>query len=652
MCGLAGFIDVKQRLAADERARIARAMGMAIEHRGPDDWGVHQEPEAGLVLSFRRLAIIDLSSTGQQPMISASGRSVIAYNGEIYNAAEIAKELEGVGHRFRGHSDTEVLLEAFDRWGVEETMPRLVGMFAIAFYRRESRRLTLIRDRLGKKPLYFGKVRGTVFFGSQPKSFFAHPSWSPEIDRKSVAAFMRWGYVPAPRSIYRGVESLRPAERIDIVAGDVVHRSQYWNIRHIAARAQRSPNRLSDVEVKARFEALLEEAVKVRMVSDVPLGAFLSGGIDSSTIAALMQKNASRPIKTFSIGFDEAEYDESKHAAAVARHLGTEHQELVVRPEDALNAIPLMPDYFDEPFADASQVPTYLLSKLARQDVTVALSGDGGDELLAGYPRYRIANETLANTRRIPKALRAVAAAMLQNTPNAVWQCLQPILPRRHGISPLAGRAKRLGRLMAAGAEERVFQNIVGQWPDPERLVRDTLYEEDSIWAGALADELPDPIRRFQMLDTLTYLPDDILVKVDRSSMGVALETRVPLLDHRVVEFTLGLPAELLERSGETKWLLRQVLYEHVPKALLDRPKTGFMMPIDQWLRGPLRDWAEDLLDEKHMAVDGILDPTPIRETWAQHLSGQINWQYRLWCVLMFQAWKRRWMEGIPYGAI
>lgn len=646
MCGLAGFIDLKRTLGSDERQRIARAMGVAIEHRGPDDWGVHDEPEAGLVLSFRRLSIVDLSAAGHQPMLSSSGRSAIAYNGEIYNATEIARDLRAAGHSFRGHSDTEVILEAFERWGIESTLPRLVGMFAIAYYDRTLRRLTLIRDRLGKKPLYYGICGNTFFFGSQPRSFFQHPDWVPEIDRKSVAAFMRFGYVPAPRSIYAGLNSLKPAERIDIVEGRIAARGLYWNIREIAASAQRQPRLFSDGEAKAEFEAILNDAVRQRMVADVPLGAFLSGGIDSSTIAALMQKASPCPVKTFSIGFEEAEYDESKHAAAVAQHLGTEHHELVVRPSDVLAAIPQIPDYYDEPFADASQVPTFLLCKLTRQYVTVALSGDGGDELLAGYARYRIANEVLASANAIPRALKPAVKIMLQHMPHGIWRALEPLVPKRLGNSPLAGRAKKFARLLDVGAEERVFQDIVGQWPEPERLVHGAVYDDDPIWTGALLSELPDRTRRFQMLDTLTYLPDDILVKVDRASMGVALEARVPLLDHRVVEYTLGLPAEMLVRGEETKWLLRQVLYSHVPRHLVDRPKAGFMMPIDHWLRGPLREWAEDLLDLKCMEADGILDPTLIRETWHQHLSGRINWQYRLWCVLMFQAWKKRWMGG------
>jgi asparagine synthase (glutamine-hydrolysing) len=646
VCGLAGFVDLKRHFGLDERKRIARAMGLAIEHRGPDDWGVHDEPDAGLVLSFRRLSIIDLSAAGHQPMVSASGRSVIAYNGEIYNADEIARELEAKGHRFRGHSDTEVMLEAFEQWGIGATLPKLVGMFAIAFYDRTRRRLTLIRDRLGKKPLYLSNSNGTLLFGSQPKSFFAHPGWSPEVDRRSVAAFMRFGYVPSPRSIYSGVESLRPAERVDIIDGQIVNRALYWNIRELAATAQRNPIALRDHDAKARLQTLLDDAVGKRMISDVPLGAFLSGGIDSSTIVASMQKASNRPVKTFSIGFAETEYDESQHAAAVARHLGTDHHAMIVSPSDALKAIPLIPEYYDEPFGDASEVPTYLLCKLTRGHVTVALSGDGGDELMAGYTRYRIANEILKGAQAIPHALRPAAAAALRHMPNAVWRALEPLTPNRYGRSPLADRAKKLANLMALGTEERVFQGIVGQWPEPERLVRGIVYEDDPIWSGVLSEELPDTTRRFQMLDTLTYLPDDILVKVDRASMAVALEARVPLLDHRLVEFTLGLPAHMLVRGGETKWLLRQVLYDHVPRNLLDRPKTGFMMPIDQWLRGPLREWAEDLLDSKRIEADGILDPVPIRETWEQHLSGQINWQYRLWCVLMFQAWKRRWMEG------
>jgi asparagine synthase (glutamine-hydrolysing) len=619
-------------------------MGLAIEHRGPDDWGVHDEPDAGLVLSFRRLSIVDLSEAGHQPMLSSSGRSIIAYNGEIYNAGEIARELEATGHRFRGRSDTEVMLEAFEAWGIDATLPKLNGMFAIAYYDRVCRRLTLIRDRMGKKPLYFGWSGDVFFFGSQPKCFFALPDWTPEVDRTSLAAFMRFGYVPAPRSIYSGVECLRPAERIDIVDGQIRERNLYWNIRALAAAAQRRPVSLGDLEAKTRLQELIDEAVERRMVSDVPLGAFLSGGIDSSTIVASMQRASSRPVKTFSIGFQEAAYDESQHASAVASHLGTDHHQLIVSPSDALETIPLIPDYYDEPFGDASQVPSYLLCKLTRGHVTVALSGDGGDELLAGYSRYRIANEVLGATNMVPEVLRPAAMAALRNMPGAVWRALEPLMPTRYGRSPLAGRAKRLADLLERGAEERIFQGIVGQWPDPGMIVKDVVHEDDPIWLGALREDLPETMRRFQMLDTLTYLPDDILVKVDRASMAVALEARVPLLDQRVVEFTLGLPEHMLMRDGEAKWLLRQVLYDRVPRNLIDRPKTGFMMPIDQWLRGPLRDWAEDLLDPRQMEADGLLNPAPIREAWQQHLSGQINWQYRLWCVLMFQAWKRRWI--------
>ena len=645
MCGFAGFIDVHQRVSLAERERIARAMGRAIEHRGPDDWGVHDEPEAGLVLSFRRLSIIDLSEAGHQPMLSASGRSVMVFNGEIYNAREIIGDLEAAGHRFRGHSDTEAILEAFERFGVDATLPRLAGMFAIAWYDRRTRRLILVRDRLGKKPLYMANANGTLLFGSQPKSFFAHPQWQPAIDRQSVASLMRFGYVPSPRSIYSGVSSLKPAERVDIVDGKITSRQIYWNIRQIAAAAQREPGLLDDTEAKARFEALLTTAVGQRMIADVPLGAFLSGGIDSSAIVALMQKSATAKVKTFSIGFEEAEYDESKHAAAVARHLGTDHRELIVRPADAMAAIPQIPEYYDEPFADASQVPTYLLCKLTREHVTVALSGDGGDELLAGYSRYSLANEIVASVRRIPGALRPLTATALEKSPDALWRLLQPMLPKRYGTTPLAGRALKLAQLLSHATEERIFQDLVGVWPYSENLVPGAVRDDDAIWTGALADELPNATRRFQMLDMLTYLPDDILVKVDRASMAVALEVRAPLLDHRVVEFTLGLPVEMLVRNGETKWLLRQVLYDHVPRALVDRPKSGFRLPVDQWIRGPLRDWAEDLLDEQRMKADGILDTAPIRAAWTEHLSGRRNWHSRLWSVLMFQAWKRRWMD-------
>lgn len=644
MCGLTGFIDLARRLPGSRLAGIGERMAQAIAHRGPDDAATWADADAHLALAFRRLAIIDVSPAGRQPMHSASGRFVVVYNGEIYNAPELSRELQAQGVTFRGHSDTEVMLEGFERWGIAATLEKIAGMFAIVLWDRHERRLSLIRDRLGKKPLYYGRVGPTFFFGSQPKSFFPHPDWRAEIDRDSLTAFMRFGYVPAPRSIFKGLASVRPGECVEIKDGEVVGRRLYWDARAKAAAALAQPIVLGDDEAIARFETLLSGAVRRRLLSDVPLGAFLSGGVDSSAVVALMQASSAARVKTFSIGFEESAYDESRHARAVAEHLGTDHHELRVSPREAIDAIPAMPLYYDEPFADGSQVPTYLLSKLTREHVTVALSGDGGDELLAGYSRYRIAQDIARAIRVVPAPLRPAVAGAIRGTPDAAWRMLEPLVPRRLGQSPLSARMRRFGGYMEGGGEEPMFRGLVGQWAEPELLVRGGREPVDDIWQGALGPSVPDFGRRMQLIDTLTYLPDDILVKVDRASMAVGLEARAPLLDHAVVEFTWGLPDRFLVRDRQTKWLLRQVLYRHVPKALIERPKMGFVMPMDEWLRGPLRDWAEDMLDARAMEGDGLLDPAPVRALWAEHLAGRTAGQYRLWCVLMFQAWKRHWL--------
>jgi len=644
VCGLVGFINLESAMPAAHLAAIAERMAQTIAHRGPDDAATWADAEAGLALAFRRLSIIDLSPAGRQPMHSASGRLVTVYNGEIYNAPELSRQLAAEGVTFRGHSDSEVMLEAFERWGIARTLDKLNGMFAVALWDRRDRRLHLIRDRLGKKPLFYGRIGDTFFFGSQPKSFFPHPAWRAEIDRDSLAAFMRYGYVPAPRSIFKGLATVRPGEWVEVLDGEVAARRLYWDARTLAAAALARPLELSDHDAMAQLEGLLSKAVRGRLLSDVPLGGFLSGGVDSSTVVALMQANSTSRVKTFSIGFNERAYDESRHARAVAEHLGTDHHELRVSPREAIDAIPAMPLYYDEPFADSSQVPTYLLCKLARGHVTVALSGDGGDELFAGYTRYRTAQEIARAIRAIPVSLRPAVAGAIRRMPEAAWRLIEPLVPRRLGQSPLSARMRRFSGFMADGGEERLFRSLVGQWDEPGKLVRGAREPVDDIWQGALAESVPDFGRRMQLIDTLTYLPDDILVKVDRASMAVGLEARTPLLDHSVVEFTWGLPDRFLTGQGETKRLLRQLLYTHVPKPLIERPKMGFVMPMDQWLRAPLKDWAEDLLDERAMAADGLLDPAPVRQMWAEHLSGRTAGQYRLWCVLMFQAWKRRWL--------
>ena len=643
MCGFAGFIENPGRHGSDEMAAIARRMAESIVHRGPDDEGLWTDASCGIALAFRRLAIIDLSQAGHQPMVSASGRSIIIFNGEVYNAPALRVELEKVGLSFRGHSDTEVILEAIERWGVRQAAARFIGMFAIAFLDRRRRRLTLVRDRLGIKPLYYASFTGSFLFGSVPRSFRPHPDFTGDIDRDALAAFMRFSYVPAPFSIFKNVSKLRPGEILEVEDGLVVAREYYWDARAIAARAARSPLSLSDTEATDQFETLLSSAVSLRLEADVPLGAFLSGGIDSSTVVALMQKQSTERIRTFSIGFDEPTYNEAPHARAIAEHLGTNHLELIVRPQDLLDTVPRIVDHFDEPFADGSQVPTYLLSAMTRQHVKVALSGDGGDELLAGYARYKIADEMRGLLAHVPNALRPGLALMLRRTPCRVWDMLGPLVSKRFGQTPLSNRVERLSALMARGGEESLFQDIVGQWPVPEDVVVNGRLPADDLWNGSMRTAIADFVPRMQFIDTLTYLPDDILVKVDRASMAVGLEARVPIIDHRVVEFCWRLPQRFKERDGETKWLLRRVLERHVPRRLFERPKMGFMFPIDEWLRGPLRAWAEDLLNPARMEAEGYLRSAPIQEMWRQHLCRESSWHYRLWCVLMFQAWKQRW---------
>jgi asparagine synthase (glutamine-hydrolysing) len=639
LCGLTGFLDLARSTPADVLADLARRMGAVIAHRGPDDAQIWVDAEAGAALSFRRLAIVDLTEAGRQPMVSANGRFVMIYNGEVYNADALRPTLAGIA--FRGHSDTEVILESCAAFGVAATVPKLIGMFAFALWDRQERRLTLVRDRMGIKPLYYGRFGQTLFFGSQPKSFRPHPAWQSEIDRDSLAAFLRFAYVPAPRSIHKGLRQLPPGHFAEIEADGSVAETCYWDIRAKAAAGRADRSSASDAEAIDALDALLRDAVAKRMIADVPLGALLSGGIDSSTVVALMQAQSDRPVKTFSIGFEEAGFDEAPHAAAVARHLGTEHHEFYVSPEDARGVIPDLPRWYDEPFADSSQIPTLLVSAMARRHVTVVLSGDGGDELLAGYNRYLHGKRLITWTERVPRPLRSAGAAMLQAVPAGAWDGLArlPGMPRQLRA---ADRAAKLAEMLRAGAEERLYRQLVGQWPSPEALVPGATEPVDPIWSGALAEEVPDFVERMQLIDMLTYLPDDILTKVDRASMAVSLEARVPLIDHRVVEHCFHLRSHMRIRNGETKWLLRRVLDRYVPRALVDRPKMGFGVPVHAWLRGPLRDWAEALLAPARLAEEGF-DPAPIRERWQQHVSGSANWQYQLWCVLMYQSWREHW---------
>lgn len=625
----------------NEAHRTLAAMTDAVRHRGPDDAGHWLDPDAGIALGHRRLSILDLSPAGHQPMVSASGRYVIVYNGEIYNHHDLRAELEHVGAApdWRGHSDTEILLAAIAQWGVKPTLERLNSMFAFALWDQQARTLTLARDRMGEKPLYYGISGGVFLFGSEMKALKVHPAFRGEVDRDALTLYLRHNYIPAPHSIWRGIRKLPPAHYlvIDGGQGGLPEPQCYWDFDAVARAGAAAP-RAEGPHLIDELEVLLKDAVLRRMEADVPLGAFLSGGIDSSAIVALMQAQSARPVRTFSIGFHEKGFDEAVHARAVAAHLGTDHTELYVTPGDALAVIPKIPAMWDEPFSDSSQIPTFLVSEMTRRHVTVSLSGDGGDELFGGYGRYFKAAKFWSALSAIPAPLRSLGAALARSKPSlALGASIDRMVSGSGRGRHVADRLPKLADLLSHHSPESIYLQFVSHWREPAQIVLGahepvTVLREDGTRFG-------DFRQTMMYLDTLTYLPDDILAKVDRASMAVSLEARVPFLDHRVVEFSWNLPMSAKIRGGTGKHILREVLYRHVPKALLDRPKMGFGIPIDDWLRGPLRDWAEDLLDERRLREEGFFDPAPIRRLWEEHVSGGRRWHYHLWDVLMFQAW-------------
>jgi len=647
MCGFAGA--VRPGTTAEDWTAGLSAMAASLRHRGPDDEGLWFDAAAGVGLAHRRLSILDLSPAGHQPMLSASGRWVIAYNGEVYNFEALREELGGSDVAWRGHSDTEVILAAVERWGVEAALERCCGMFAFALWDRQARELVLVRDRVGIKPLYYGRAGDTFLFGSELKALRAHPAGRQlTVDPDVLALQLRFNFIPAPYSIYRGVHKLEPGHVLRLKLDAATHAEPpesraYWDWAEVAERGSREPFAGSEQEALDRLDALLRDAVKTRMVADVPLGAFLSGGIDSSTVVALMQAQSDRPVKTFSIGFGEQGYDEARYAKAVARHLGTEHTELYVAPQDALDVIPALPTMFDEPFSDSSQVPTYLVSELARRHVTVSLSGDGGDELFAGYPRYALGRDLWRRLGWMPTSLRRGIGAMLLALPKGLLDAtlfwMAPMFNRYGRMGSPGDKFKKLAEILAQPDAEALYHEIVSHWKRPAEVVRGAAEPRTRLTSREGWPILPDLTQRMMYLDSVTYLPDDILVKVDRASMAVSLEARVPILDHRVVEFAWRLPMELKVRDGGVKWALRQVLYRYVPRELIDRPKMGFGVPLDAWLRGPLREWGESLLAEKRLRAEGIFEPEPIRTKWREHQAGERNWHYYLWDVLMFQAW-------------
>jgi len=627
--------------------RICQSMANGVTHRGPDDSGTWLDESAGVALGHRRLSIQDLSPLGHQPMVSASGRYVVAYNGEIYNFCQLQQELQSRGYTFRGHSDTEVLLAAVEAWGVEGALERFVGMFAFALWDREDRVLFLARDRLGEKPLYYGWQGGSFLFASELKALRQHPAWEGEVDRDALALYMRHNYVPAPWSIYRGIRKLLPGTLLRIPAGlrpgELPEPLPYWSAVEVAEAGLLHPFEGSEAEAVEALDRLLRETLGDKMISDVPLGAFLSGGYDSSLVVALMQDLSDRPVKTFSIGFHEEAYNEAHHAAEVARHLGTDHTELYITPEEAMAVIPDLPRLYDEPFADSSQIPTFLVSRLARQQVTVTLSGDGGDELFGGYNRYAQGLEILSRLHRLPRPARRLLAGSLRALPPGAWDRLfalaSPLLPASMKVRLAGDKLHKLAGILGLQGEKALYRGLVSHWDAPEQVVPGSRELPTVLTDPARQARLADFTDYMMFTDLVSYLPDDILVKVDRASMGVSLEARVPLLDHRIVEFAWRLPRHMKVRDGQGKWVLRQVLYRYVPREIMERPKMGFGVPIDHWLRGPLREWAESLLEERRLREEGWFDPAPILRKWREHLSGQRNWAYHLWDVLMFQSW-------------
>jgi asparagine synthase (glutamine-hydrolysing) len=620
-------------------------MCAAITHRGPDDGGVWTDSESGASLGFRRLAIIDVSPAGHQPMESASGRYVVVFNGEIYNFATLRAEF-GDSIAWRGHSDTEVLLAAVERWGIKAAIERCLGMFAIALWDRQEKTLHLVRDRLGEKPMYYGTFGDTLLFGSELKALRAHPAWRGTIDRHALSLYLRHNYVPAPHSIYQGVKKVVPgtitAFRSPSAEPEI---TTYWSARSVAEAGINNVLPSDDAASIAQLDNLMRRVIGDEIVSDVPLGAFLSGGVDSSALVAIMQAQSSQPVKTFTIGFDEAAHNEAPHAQAVADHIGTDHTELYVTPQDAMGVIPKLPEIYDEPFADSSQIPTFLVAQLARQHVTVSLSGEGGDELFAGYNRYFWGERIWRRMQHVPRAARAaVGRALLGVSPagwDSVFDAATPVLPRRFRTATPGGKVHKVASFMSAESSDELYRGLMTHWRDPEAMTG-AAEPPTALTRDACLPAFEGVVNRMRYFDTVSELPDDILVKVDRATMAVSLESRAPFLHPDVVEFAWRIPPEQLVRNGQGKWLLRQVLYKYVPRELIERPKMGFGVPIASWLRGPLREWADALINPTRLRREGYLAPEPIRLAWDEHQAGKADNSHLLWGVLMFQAWLER----------
>lgn len=646
MCGICGFYS-KSSFKSDE---IIKKMNLSIHHRGPDDSGIWQDGNAGIVFGHQRLSIIDPTPAGKQPMHSSSGRLILTYNGEIYNHLEIRSELQEIKSNIKWHSktDTETLVEALDFWGIEVTLKKLVGMFAFAVWDRKLRSLTLVRDRMGEKPIYFG-WQGigdkTVFlFGSELKALKVHPEFRGNINNDAIALQLRHNCIPAPYSIYKDIFKLLPGHYLQLKENDLVKKllpnpKPYWSLVEVATQGVNKLKSLSTNDIEKELEQLLKISIKQQMMSDVPLGVFLSGGVDSSTVVALMQAQSNQPIKTFTIGFNEQEYNEAKYAKEVAKYLGTDHTELYVSAEQAMAVIPKLSLIYDEPFSDSSQIPTFLVSQLAKKKVTVALTGDGGDEVFCGYNRYIYSKNLWNKLTLIPLPLRKILASGIKSINSQSWNKFLKILPSLNQYTNLADKVYKVTSALESKTLFDLYYKLISNWQNPNEILLDG--KEPRTFLTNYESELTklDGQQQMMLLDSMTYLPDDILVKTDRAAMATSLETRAPFLNHKLLEYAWQIPQPLKLKKTQSKWILRQILYKYIPKKLVERPKVGFGVPIDSWLRGPLKDWAQALLDKTKLRNQGFFNPDSISIKWTEHLSGKKNWQYEIWSILMFQEW-------------
>ncbi|HQS83663.1 MAG: asparagine synthase (glutamine-hydrolyzing) [Alphaproteobacteria bacterium 16-39-46] len=645
MCGFTGFWS-RSPLAKESLEKTAALMAHEISFRGPNSTGFWTDERNGLVFAHLRLAIIDLNDTGNQPMVSASKRFVISYNGEVYNYGILRKELEERGVSFKGSSDTEVMLAAIEAWGLEDALSKFIGMFAFALWDTQDQRLFLVRDRLGVKPLYYGIINNVLFFGSQPRSFMPHPLWKSTLNQNALSDYFVYSYVPGTESIFQGLQKVAPGHIVSIDASFTPKISCYWNLTEKYHHGLKNPLKLSETNTIDHLEVLLKDAVKLRMISDVPLGAFLSGGIDSSLVVALMQKQSINAIKTFSIGFSEDTFNEAPFAKKIAEHLGTDHFEYILREKDALEIIPNLPEFYDEPFADSSQIPTFLVSKMAREHVTVSLSGDGGDEFFCGYTRYGVGNSLKNLLRFFPVSLRPTLSALLRVAAKPHLEKLVQIFSSQ---THLSHKLNKLSDLIMMQSPFEIYHSLLIHFSPKEAELITGHRASFSESLKKIFSSAQNFTEAMQLTDISLYLPDDILTKVDRASMAHSLEAREPLLDHRIAEFSFALPLSFKLKQNQGKWILRQVLKRYVPESYFDRPKQGFGLPIDQWLRGDLKDWANELLSLTALKDSGLSNALPIRTRWEEHLSQTRNWQYSLWGVLMYQAWHQRYFKNNPF---